>query len=92
MTTKNGNKVAIGGGYPGSGPDGAPRAANTTWLYATGNVFGYRSNVRVRAPQGAESIDRSNNTIKMIAERTYVLGWDCCHFAVQAFLGAPKGT
>lgn len=92
MKTKNGNLVAIGAGYPGTGPDGSVRAGNTVWLYATGNVFGFRSAIRVRAPQGASSINRSTNTISMIAERTYVLGWDCCHFAVQAALGAPKGT
>lgn len=93
MKTLNGNKVAIGAGYPGTGPDGSSRAGNQCWMYATGNVFGYRSPVRVRAPDNsAASFDKSTNTRKMIAERTYVLGWNCCHFAVQAALGVPKGT
>lgn len=92
MKTLNGNKVAVGAGYNGTSPAGAPRDGNTIWLYATGNVFCYRSAVRIRAPQGAAAFDRSVNTMKMIAERTYVLGWDCCHFAVQTSLGAPKGT
>ena len=92
MRTLNGNKVAVGAGYPGTGPDGSVRAGNTTWMYATGNVFGFRSNVRVRAPQGPESFDKLTNTQRMIAERTYVLGWDCCHFAVQTALGVPRGT
>lgn len=87
MKTMNGNKVAVGAGYPGTGPDGSERGGNSVWMYATGSVFGYRSDVRVRAPQGAQALDRSTNTMKMIAERTYVLGWDCCHFAVTATLG-----
>jgi hypothetical protein len=93
MKTANGNKIAVGGGYPGTSPAGSSRnAPSTCWMYITGNVFGYRSDIRVRAPQGAEAFDKSSNTMKMIAERTYVLGWDCCHFAVQANVGVPKGT
>jgi hypothetical protein len=93
MKTLNGNKVAVGAGYPGTGPDGSARAGNTCWMYATGNVFGYRSDVRVRAPDTSpSSLDRATNTRKMIAERTYVIGWDCCHFAVQTALGVPRGT
>jgi hypothetical protein len=91
MKTLAGNKVSVGAGYPGTGPDGSTRAGNSVWIYATGNVFGFRSDVRVRS-NGAAAIERSTNTIRMIAERTYVLGWDCCHFAVQAVLGVPKGT
>lgn len=93
MKTLNGNKVAVGAGYPGTGPDGAVRPGNSVWMYATGNVFGYRSDVRVRAPgNSASSLDRATNTRRMIAERTYVIGWDCCHFAVQTALGVPRGT
>jgi hypothetical protein len=92
MYTTNGNKIAVGGGYPGTSPAGVARGSSATWIYATGNVFGYRSQVRVRAPQGAQAFDRSTNTMKMIAERTYVLGWDCCHFAIQSNVGVPKGT
>jgi hypothetical protein len=80
LTTLNGNQVAVGAGYPGSAPDGTAASGSTVWIYATGAVFGYRSPVRVLGMPGA--MDRAKNTIKMIAERTYVLGWDCCHFAV----------
>lgn len=91
LRTANGNKVAVGGGYRGTGPDGASRAANSSWIYITGNVFGFRSAPRIRAT-GAQAFDRSTNTIKMIAERTIVLGWECCHLAAQVTLGVPKGT
>ena len=92
LKTLNGNKVAVGGGYPGTGPDGSARTANTCWMYGTGNVFAIRSPIRIRAPQGAKAFDRSVNTMRMIAERTYCLAWDCAHFAVAASLGVPKGT
>ncbi len=92
MRTMNGNKVAIGAGYPGSAPDGTARPAGKAWLYITGNVFGFRSELRTRS-SGAQTIDRSTNTQKMIAERTYVIGWDCCPaFAALATIGVPGGT
>jgi hypothetical protein len=91
LTTLAGNKIAAGNGYPGTSPAGATRAQDKTWLYATGAVFCLRSDITIRASD-TQSFDKQKNTIKMIAERRYVLGWDCCHFAVQAGLGAPKGT
>lgn len=91
MKTLNGNLVAIGAGYPGTSPYGGTRTADETWLYATGAIFMYRSDIRIRASE-TQSFDKAKNTRTMIAERTYVLGWDCCHYAVQASLGTPKGT
>lgn len=80
LMTLNGNKVAVGAGYPGSSPAGVAASGSTVWIYATGPVFAYRGDVRVLDGPGA--IDRAENTVQMIAERTYVLGFDCCHFAV----------
>lgn len=87
LRTLAGNKVVVGSGYPGTSPAGAAPAAGTTWMYATGAVFAYAGGVRVN-PRN-ESIDRAENTIKLIAERTYVLGWDCCHAGVLVQLGVP---
>lgn len=87
LKTLNGNLVAAGAGYTGSSPSGQARPAGQSWLYATGQVFVYRGAVRAFTPR--ESIDRGNNTRKMIAERTYLFGWDCCHAAVLANLGVP---
>lgn len=75
LQTQAGHLVALGAGYPGTGPDGTS-VANAVWLYATGPVFGYRS--AVERFRFVDSFDRSENTAKMIAERTYVLGFDCC--------------
>lgn len=87
LYTTAGNLVVVGGGYTGSGPDGSAPAAGTAWIYATGAVFGYRGDVQVRSPR--DSIDRSANTMRMIAERTYVLGFECCHLAAHIVLGVP---
>lgn len=91
LRTLNGNKVAVGAGYPGSAPSGAAPAAGTTWMYATGPVFGYVGQVRVTPVR--EALDRTENTLKMNAQRTYVMGFDCCHAGVLVKLGVPySGT
>jgi hypothetical protein len=82
LRTFNGNKVVAGAGYGGNtGPDGTPAAAGTAWVYATGAMFMYQGDISVM-PQES-TLDRSNNTVHAIAQRTYVLGWDCCLYAVQ---------
>jgi hypothetical protein len=88
LETLAGNLVAVGAGYPGTGPTGVDPGTLTTWLYATGPVFMYRSDVQVMP--FSSTVDRSNNTIEMIAERTYVLGFDCCLHTVQVDLGVPS--
>lgn len=87
LVTTNGNLVAAGAGYPGTSPLGAARPSGQTWIYATGAVMAYRSDVRVR--DSRETFDKAKNTYRAIAYRTYVLGWDCCHFAVLSKLGTP---
>lgn len=86
LVTPAGNVLAAGS-YPGTGPDGSAPAAGTTWIYATGAVWGYRSEPRVSQPR--ESLDRATNTFRMIAERTYVLAFDCCLLAAHVKLGVP---
>jgi len=85
MQTLNGNLVAVGAGYTGSSPAGVAAPVGQSWMYATGAIMMRRSAVKI-APM-RESIDRRNNTVEMIAERTYVLGWDCCHAAVLVDTG-----
>lgn len=87
LFTTAGNRVVIGGGYTGSGPDGTPAPDGTAWIYATGAMFGYRGDVKMSRP--TDSIDRSTNTMRMIAERTYVLGFECCLLAANISLGVP---
>lgn len=87
LRTANGNLVAVGSGYPGSSPAGVAAGEDEAWLFATGAVFGYRGEVQYTRER--ESINRSINEMDMIAERTYVLGWSCCHAAVLVTLGVP---
>ncbi len=75
-----------GGGYPGTAPDGSAPAYGVNWMYITGAVFGYRSGIKLNGTK-IEHFDRSVNTLKVIAERTYVLGWDCCQFGVAVSYG-----
>jgi hypothetical protein len=84
LQTLAGNLVAVGNGYPGTGPDGT-QTSGVEWMYATGQVFIFRSDqVQFRRE---ESLDRTENTLKQIAERTFVLGWDCCHFGIPISTG-----
>ena len=75
IKTQAGNLVALGAGYPGTGPDGT-MISNAVWVYITGPVFAYRS--AIERFRFRDSFNRSENTAQMIAERTYVLGFDCC--------------
>lgn len=88
LKTLNGNLVAVGAGYPGTSPSGVTPAVGETWMYATGAVFMYRGDVQVPTDK-VSSINRATNTREMIAERTYVLGFDCCHHAILVDIGAP---
>jgi hypothetical protein len=87
LRTLAGNLVVPGTGYTGSSPAGAAPTAGTAWIYATGAVFGYRSDVFVR--QFPDTFDRSENTVKALASRTYLFGFECCHYAALVTLGVP---
>lgn len=87
LRTTIGNLVAVGAGYlPNLGPGGVTAAAGTGWMYATGTMFGYRSGLKL-VGTNRESLDRANNTLKRIAERHFVIGWDCCLLAIAVTLG-----
>lgn len=81
LRTRLGNLVAAGTGYPGTGPDGSTSPANGSWVYATGAMTGRQSVVDIGRRE--ESLDRTNNSMVMVAERTFVFAWDGCHLAAQ---------
>ncbi|WP_460071077.1 hypothetical protein [Streptomyces sp. YKOK-I1] len=87
LFTPGGNRIVAGGGYTGTGPDGSAPAAGTTWVYATGAAWGYRSDVFVS--QVRDSLNRSSNSLQMLAERNYLIGFECCHLAAHIVLGVP---
>lgn len=84
--TGKGNFVVPGSGLTGNSPAGTAPAAGTSWMYATGALMGYRSAPK-QVGNIVESFDRGVNTLKIIIERTYVLGWECCHAAVLVSTG-----
>ncbi len=88
LYTPRGNLIVVGDGYPGTGPDGAAAPAGSTWIYATGAMFGYRSDVFM-PPAAPDSFDRIENTYRLIAQRTYVIGFECCLMAARVTLGVP---
>jgi len=87
LVTPAGNLIVAGGGYTGAGPDGSAPASGTAWIYATGAAWGYRSDVYFT--QVRDSLNRSSNTLRMQAERTYLLGFECCLLAAHIVLGVP---
>jgi hypothetical protein len=91
LYTPAGNRIVVGSGFENKAPDGTPAEPRTAWVYATGQVFGYRSEVFFT--RARESIDRAENTYRMLAERTYVIGFECCLIATQFALGViPAGA
>lgn len=87
LRTLAGNLVVPGVGYTGSSPAGAAPAAGTSWIYATGAMFAFRSAVFAR--QFPDTFDRSENTVRYLASRTYLFGFECCHIAALVNLGVP---
>lgn len=87
LFTPGGNRIVAGGGYTGTGPDGTTPADGTTWIYATGAAWGYRSDVYFS--QVRDSLNRSSNTLRMLAERNYLIGFECCLLAAHITLGVP---
>jgi hypothetical protein len=85
LRTWNGNRVAVYASNNLQGPTGVAAAPGKAWLYATTPVSMRRTGIE-EASTLPEGLDRSNNTLRYIAERTYVIDWDCCSYAVQTDL------
>lgn len=83
LFTPNGNRVVAGSGYAGSAPDGTV-VDGVRWIYMTPPIFGYRSEINTMERE--TTLDRSVNTVMAIAERTYVLGYECCLVAAPVSL------
>lgn len=86
LYTYRGNRVVVGDGYTGGGPDGTAAAAGTAWMRMTSPVFGIRGSVEVLGDETAMFF-RDTNTIKMIVEQTFLLGWECCLIGVLVTTG-----
>ena len=87
LVTANGSIVVPAPGYPGTSPAGVAPTAGTTWLYATGNVKMWQSELMWQARDTRELLGRTINDTVLIVEQRFALGWDCCHFAIPVSLG-----
>lgn len=78
LETVYGLKVAGGAGYTGAntGPDGTPAPAGSWWVYMTGAMKIWRGPV-VMPPDPTAGFSRCNNEMIALAERQYMVGWDC---------------
>jgi hypothetical protein len=84
--TAAGSLVSIGN-YEGDQPDGSAAAAGTSWLYMTGQVTVWRTpDSEVFIPPYEASIDRATNQVSMVAEREYVIAFDCAVFGTAVTL------
>lgn len=81
MQTLLGTPVVIGAGYDNA--VGGPVA--TSSLFATGPVVLYRGDIDTRE----QAINLSHNEVSYIAQRDYVLGWDCQAIKVTTTLDRP---
>lgn len=86
MQTVKGNLVAIGDGYPGTTPTGST-TTGVHWMYATGQVFAYRSSPEAVGNSFTQVFNRDDDTVVTRVERTYVLGYDCCLLGIPVSLG-----
>lgn len=73
------------GAYPNSDKTGAIAAEGTAWLVGTGAVNLRRSETKM-VGNFAESVDPITNEIHALAERTYVVAWECVTAAVLVTL------
>ena len=84
--TPSGQLIIAGAGYPGTGPGNTPAPAGETWIFATGPMAVYHSEVFFNPSDIDQAVDRSLNNITFWAEQTYSVIWDCCVFAVRSLL------
>ncbi len=89
-TVAMGTPVAAGGGYVGVGPDtaespGSP-GGDFHWIYITGQVYVWRTEPWITPPVEGASVDRAMNNVTVLAERTYVVGWECVPAAIRVAL------
>lgn len=80
-TTYLGTPVVFGQGYDGTGPAGQATTTNDEYIYASGRVLIWQSDVFV--PPLRETFDRATNQQMALAERIYAVAIECGVWAVQ---------
>ena len=73
--------MVFGQGYDGTGPAGQATSTNDEYVYATGRILIWQSDVYV--PSLRETMNRSTNQQMALAERIYAVSVECGVWAVQ---------
>ena len=87
VTVGNKSVVIPAPGYKRTGPDGAQAPAGHAWFYATGAVKMWKSSLEFYTRDVREFLKRDTNDVVLVAEQRFMLGWDCCHYAILVKLG-----
>ncbi|GAA2946071.1 MULTISPECIES: cupin [Streptomyces] len=79
LRTLAGNCAVIGAGYSAvnSGPDGMPAEPGTAWLYISGPLHIRRGPIDIIPDRAGPAIDIRYNDLRVLAERTFVVGTTC---------------
>lgn len=65
-------------------PGGSVVTWGEEWAFGTGMLDVRVGEVQVIDPENGHSVDRTTNTVELIAQATMSATWDCCHVAVKA--------
>lgn len=76
MVTPYGSVWVFGGGYPGTGTNGAAPPAGGAYLHITGQVTVWRAAEPFVAPVD-QTTDKANNVRLLMAERGFAVAFDC---------------
>jgi hypothetical protein len=83
LTTALGTRWAFGAGYSvNTGPDGTEADPGTAWIYATGQVNIWRSDIWMQPDALVQAFSRLTNDAELFAERNFVLTSECTTAAV----------
>lgn len=90
LRTTSGSRVALGSGYPRTGPSGAAAAAGTAWMFASGPVKVLAGPVMHVPDRGdnAAAVDRAVNDVAVFALRPFATMYACGLAAVKVDLTA----
>lgn len=79
QTTALGSRWAFGGGYAvNTGPDGTPAPDGVAWLYGTGQINIWRSEVFVNPDDLRYAFNTRTNDVLVYAERQYIVTAEPC--------------